>query len=125
MERHYETVCVVKPDIGEDSIKGIIGKATSVVEGKKAVDVEVDEWGRRKLSYPIQKNNEGYYFLMTYTAPPPAMKELERMLKINEDVIRWQTVRLKARAARDEAHSTEEGTEEPSKEETNEGGDDV
>jgi small subunit ribosomal protein S6 len=97
MERHYETVYIVKPDIGEDAIKGIVGKAAKTVEDGKGTDVEVREWGRRKLAYPIQKQSEGYYFLMLYTAPPPASKELERTLRLNEDVIRYQTVRLNER----------------------------
>ncbi len=97
MERHYETVYIVKPDIGEDAIKGIVGKAAKTVEDGKGTDVEVREWGRRKLAYPIQKLNEGYYFHMIYTAPPPASKELERTLRLNEDVIRYQTVRLNER----------------------------
>jgi small subunit ribosomal protein S6 len=124
MERHYETVFVVKPDIGEEAIKGIIGKATSVVEGANARDVSVDEWGRRKLAYPIEKKNEGYYFLMTYTAQHSAMKELERMFRLNEDVIRYQTVRLKSRAAGVEEPSTERVREEPPQVETKHGGED-
>jgi small subunit ribosomal protein S6 len=123
MERHYETVFVLKPDIGEDAIKGIVGKATSTVEGAGATGVLVDEWGRRKLAYPIEKKNEGCYFLVTYTAQPPAMKGLERMLKLNEDVIRFQTIRLKAQAARVEEPAAEHGSERPPHEEAKEGGD--
>jgi small subunit ribosomal protein S6 len=124
MERHYETVFVVKPDIGEEAIKGIIGKATSIVEGADASDVSVDEWGRRRLAYTIQKKNEGFYFLVTYTAQPAAMKELERMFRLNENVIRYQTVRLKARAAGVEKPSTERVKEEPPQVETKHGGED-
>lgn len=122
MERHYETIFIVKPDIGEDAIKGIVSKATSLVEKNDARDVEVDEWGRRKFAYPIQKKLEGYYFLMTYTCPSPATKELERMLRLSEDVVRYQTVRLKSRAARVEEPSAEAGEEKPRPEETTEGG---
>lgn len=121
MEKHYETVCIVKPDIGEDAVKGIITRSTSVVEKNDGKDVSVDEWGRRKLAYPIQKKNEGIYFLITYTSPPPASKELERTLKLNEDVIRYQTVRLKARVPVAEEPPAEEAAEKASGEETEKG----
>ncbi len=121
MERHYETVCIVKPDIGEDAIKGIITRATSVVEDNDGKDVLVDEWGRRKLAYPIQKKNEGFYFVITYTSPPPANKELERILKLNEDVLRYQTVGLKVRVSVAEEPAAEEATEKTPGEETEKG----
>lgn len=121
MEKHYETVCIVKPDIGEDAVKGIITKATSVVEKNDGKDVSVDEWGRRKLAYPIQKKSEGIYFLITYTSPPSASKELERTLRLNEDVVRYQTVRLKARAPIAEEPAAEEAPEKTSGEETEKG----
>lgn len=90
----YETVCIVRPDVAEDVIKGIIQKATSSLEGTGATVTKVDEWGRRRLAYPIQKKSEGYYFVLDYTSAPASSKEVERILGLNEDVLRQQTVRI-------------------------------
>lgn len=90
----YETVCIVRPDVAEDVVKGIIQKATSSLEGSGATVTKVDEWGRKRLSYSIQKKNEGYYFVLDYMSEPAASKEVERILRLNEDVLRQQTVRI-------------------------------
>jgi len=90
----YETVCIVRPDVAEDVIKGIIQKATSSLEGAGATVTRVDEWGRKRLAYPIQKKSEGYYFVLDYMSAPEASKEVERILRLNEDVLRQQTVRI-------------------------------
>lgn len=109
--RHYETVCIVNPDIGEDAIKEVVTKATGVIEEKNGVEVDVDEWGRRRLAYPIQKKSEGHYVVFTYTSPPGASKELERTFKFNEDVLRYQTVALKQREAKAPEPTPESTTE--------------
>ncbi len=103
----YETVCIVRPDIAEDAIKGIIQKATSSLEGAGGTVARVDEWGRRKLAYPIQKKGEGYYFVLEYTSSPEASKEIERLFKLSEDVLRYQTVRIIAAKKAEEKPSEE------------------
>ncbi|MBE7414657.1 MAG: 30S ribosomal protein S6 [Deltaproteobacteria bacterium] len=90
----YETVCIVRPDIAEDAIKGIIQKASSSLEGAGGTVIRVDEWGRKKLAYPIQKKGEGYYFVLQYMSSPEASKEIERLFKLSEDVLRYQTIRI-------------------------------
>jgi len=96
MEKHYETVCIIKTDIGEEAIKATIQKSKAAVEALGGRVDRVDEWGRKKLAYPIQKKNEGFYFVMNYFSKPDASKELERLMKYNEDVMRYQTVRLES-----------------------------
>ena len=90
----YETVCIVRPDVAEDAVKGIIQKTTASLESAGGTVARVDEWGRRKLAYPIQKKNEGYYFVLDYTSSPEGSKEVERLLRLNEDVLRYQTIRV-------------------------------
>ncbi len=94
MERNYETVCIVKPDVGDDVIKAVIEKASAVVESANGTVARLDDWGRRRLAYPIAKKNEGYYFILTYTSESSASKEMERQLRLNEDVLRYQTVHI-------------------------------
>ncbi|MBI5559760.1 MAG: 30S ribosomal protein S6 [Deltaproteobacteria bacterium] len=103
MERRYETVFIVNPEIGEEAAKGIVKKAVAAVEKHQGKDVSVDEWGRKRLSYPIQRKREGYYVLIRYTSSAEATGELERLLRYTEDVMRYQTVAIKERTAAKEA----------------------
>jgi small subunit ribosomal protein S6 len=98
MERHYETICIIKSDIGEAAIQEIVKKATASLEGGGAEICKVDEWGRKRLAYPIEKKNEGFYVLFDYTSTPEVNKEMERSFKLNENVVRYQTVRIEAKA---------------------------
>lgn len=112
--RNYETVCIVKPDVGDEVVKGIISRATAVVEGSGGSVVKLDEWGRKRLAFPIGKKNEGYYFVLTYKAAPEASKEIGRLLRLNEDVLRHQTVKLE--------EITQKAEEKPAAEAKAEGG---
>ncbi len=94
MANRYETVCILKPDAGDEAIKGFIQKVTASLEAGGGSLVKLDEWGRRRLAYPIQKKNEGYYFVMEYLSSPDASKEIGRLMGLNEDVLRHQTIRL-------------------------------
>ncbi|MFQ5354836.1 MAG: 30S ribosomal protein S6 [Thermodesulfobacteriota bacterium] len=94
MERHYETIWIVKTELGAPGIKEIQEKASAVITGGKGTVNKVDEWGVRRFAYPIQKKNEGYYTLMDFNAEPAAVAEMEKIFKFNEDVVRYQTVRL-------------------------------
>ena len=90
----YETVCIVKPDVGDEVVKGVIQKVSSAVEADNGKVVKLDEWGRKRLAYPIQKKNEGYYFVVEFECSADASREIGRILKLNEDVLRYQTIRL-------------------------------
>ena len=90
--RKYETVCIVKPDVGEETIKSAIQKATGALEAGGGRLEKLDEWGRRRLAYTIQKKSEGYYFVLYYETEPHVSKEIERVLKLNENVLRYQTI---------------------------------
>jgi len=102
MDRHFETVYIVNPEIGEEAIKGITAKAIELVGKNGGEDVDVDEWGRRRLAYPIAKRNDGHYVVLSYSRPGShagqLIDELELMFKHNENVMRFQTVVLKKRA---------------------------
>ncbi len=94
MERHYETIWIVRNDLGVPGIKEIQEKASAAIESGEGRVNKVDEWGVRRFAYPIQKRNEGYYTLMDFNAPPATVVEMEKIFKYNEDVVRYQTVRL-------------------------------
>lgn len=108
---NYETVCIVKPDVGDEVVKGVIQKATTALETGGGTIYKLDDWGRRRLAYPIQKKNEGYYFVLDYTSTPAVSKEIGRLLGIHEDVLRYQTVRLEERPATEPEKPVEGGEE--------------
>jgi len=94
MERHYETIWIVRSDLGAPGIKEILENATTALEGGKGHINKVDEWGMKRFAYPIQKKNEGYYTLIDFNAVPETVTKMENVFRYNEDVVRYQTVRL-------------------------------
>jgi small subunit ribosomal protein S6 len=84
---NYEVVYIMDPALGEEGIAALIEKFKTLVETQGTVS-EVDEWGKRRLAYPINDLTEGYYVLMTFTAAPELPAELDRVLKITEGVMR-------------------------------------
>ena len=116
MERHYETIWIVKTELGAPGIKEIQEKASAAIESGKGTVNKVDEWGVRRFAYPIQKKNEGYYTLMDFNALPAAVVEMEKVFKFNEDVVRYQTVRLDEEYVEPVAVPTVEPVAEPAAE---------
>ncbi|MGH7843580.1 MAG: 30S ribosomal protein S6 [Candidatus Binatia bacterium] len=94
----YETVFVLHPEQAPRA-KEFIERFRKIVEGLGGVMAYMEEWGIRELAYRIQKQNKGYYTLLQYTAPPKAVAELDRNLKISEGVIRHLTVRVEEDSA--------------------------
>jgi len=89
----YETLFVVKPTLTEEEIATQITKVKDVLAKEGAELVATNDMGMRKLAYPVQKNDRGYYTVLFYKAEGTLINELERNLKINEDVIKFLTVK--------------------------------
>ena len=84
---NYEVVYIIDPAQGEENTAALVAKFKTLAEQNGSA-VEVEEWGSRKLAYPINYKTEGYYVLMTFTAAPALPAELDRVLKITEGVMR-------------------------------------
>ena len=84
---NYEAVYIIDPALGEEGIAGTVARFRTLAEQNGSA-VEVEEWGKRRLAYPIQFKNEGYYVLMSFTSPPEFPKELDRVFGITEGVMR-------------------------------------
>lgn len=84
---NYEVIYIMDPAIGEEAITAMIEKFRTLVETDGAVTA-VDDWGKRRLAYPINDLNDGHYVLMTFTANPELPKELDRVLKITDGIMR-------------------------------------
>jgi small subunit ribosomal protein S6 len=89
----YETLTVLHPDLGEAGSKDMAGRLRGILEAGRAEIKKVDEWGMRELAYSIRKQRRGIYVLLEYKAEPQAVAELERQLKLNDQVLRFITVR--------------------------------
>ena len=83
----YETMLITSAALDEEASAALVGKFKSLIEANGTID-SIDEWGKRRLAYPINDLNEGHYVLMTFTAAPALPAELDRVLKITEGVMR-------------------------------------
>ena len=92
--RYYETIYIVHPDLTEEDIAGVSEKYARLLEQKKAQLVKVDVWGRQKLAYEIEKCSKGYYIQVNYGGDEAAVNELERRFKIDDQVLRFLTVKV-------------------------------
>jgi len=91
--RKYETVYILRPDLDEEAIKSMVERFSNLVTEQGGEVVKVDEWGIRRLAYPIEKQREGYYVVMNFNAEADVPKELERVFKITDGVMRYIVVR--------------------------------
>ncbi len=92
--REYETLYVQHPEVPEARQQDINTRVRSLIEEHGGELVHSEVWGLRELAYPIQKQKKGFYFLVRYRATPAVVTELERNLKIFDEVIRFITVRI-------------------------------
>ena len=83
----YEVLYIINPTVGEDETAALVAKFKELAESRGTV-TEVEEWGKRKLAYPINDLEEGYYVLMTFTADPAFPAELDRKMRIDTNVMR-------------------------------------
>ena len=88
----YETIFIINPNLSEEEIAGLVEKFKSLIASAGEVE-NVDEWGKRKLAYPINKLNEGYYVLIEFSADPGFPQEIERIFKITDGVIKYLIVK--------------------------------
>ena len=91
----YETLFITDLSNGEEATKATVNKFTGLI-GSNGEIVEVSEWGKRRLAYPINDKNEGYYVLVTFNAPTDFPAELGRIFGITEDIMRSVTTRVMA-----------------------------
>ncbi len=89
----YETLFIIDATLDEEATTGVLDKFKALIEANGTID-NVDVWGKRKLAYPINDMNDGYYVLINFTAEPAFITELERIYNISEDVIRSIVIKL-------------------------------
>ena len=91
--RAYELMVIIDPDVEERSIDQTLEKFLNVVRNGGGTVDKVDIWGRRRLAYEIQKKTEGIYAVVNFTATPAVASELDRLLSLNETIMRTKIIR--------------------------------
>ena len=92
MANSYETMLVFSVANGDESVTALVEKFKALIEANATIE-SIDEWGKRKLAYPINYETEGYYMLVNFTCEPEFPAELDRVVKITEGVLRSLTVK--------------------------------
>lgn len=105
--RPYEATLVIQPQLDGEGVSGVVGQITQLladkggtvdltgqlVDNRGTVSEVTDSWRKRKLAYAIRRHREGYYAVLRFHAPPEALTELDRALKLNDDVLRFLVLR--------------------------------
>ena len=86
----YETMLITSAALDEEATSALVGKFKSLIEANGTID-SIDEWGKRRLAYPINDLVEGYYVLMNMESKPEFPAELERVMKITDGILRCLT----------------------------------
>ncbi len=92
----YELVYIVRPTVDEDALAAVNGRVEKIITGQGGEITKRDDWGKRRLAYPITKFTEGFYSVLQLNLPATAVRELERSLKLTEEILRYLVVRLES-----------------------------
>lgn len=93
LNANYEVIFILKADLGEEGTEALVTRFKTLIETNGTL-TEVDTWGKRHLAYPINDMTEGYYVRMTFTAEPTLPKEMDRIARIADGVMRSMIICL-------------------------------
>ena len=92
--RDYELVLIIRPEVSEEELEATLNNISQLISGGGGAVSHVEQWGKRKLAYPIEHFMEGSYVLTRFKMRPALSKELEAKLRISEEVLRHLLIRL-------------------------------
>ncbi|PEN14843.1 30S ribosomal protein S6 [Longibacter salinarum] len=99
-KNQYELTYVISGVVKQNQIDDIVRSITQYVEGNGGEIIEVDEWGNQRLAYEIDKKRSGYYVNMYFRAPGDLIPKVERQMQINDDILRYLSLRMDAKMVR-------------------------
>lgn len=97
--RPYEVMVIFDAGLEEDVVRAQVARFTQQLTSAGAKSVRTESWGKRRFAYPVQHRNEGYYVVIEANAEPAALSDLERQLKLADEVVRHKVIRLPERVA--------------------------
>lgn len=89
----YELLYIIAQDVTEEKREALIAKFKSLVEEKGGEIAGIDKWGMKKLAYPINFKNEGYYVLMTFSSKPEVIDGMSKLMNITDEIVRHMFVK--------------------------------
>ena len=90
----YESMLIARQDLGQAQVNDIVASLSEVIKNEGGEVVNVDNWGLKNLAYRIKKNRKGYYVVLNISATANAIFEYERLVRLNEDIIRYMTIKV-------------------------------
>jgi len=106
--RRYETIFITHPELSEEDLSALQEKIRSIMASLKGEMIKLEDWGLKKLGYEIRKNTRGHYFLIEYLAATDMVRELERNLRLNDRVLKFQTVKIDNQGSSEAAKALKE-----------------
>jgi len=106
--RDYELAYILNPEVSEEETRSILDRIEQIVAGQGGQIVKVNQWGRRRLAYPIERHRDGLYVFIDMILTPETVIELERTLKVSEVVMRHMLKKRDAKAVQKEREEREE-----------------
>jgi small subunit ribosomal protein S6 len=92
----YESVFIARQDLSPAQVETLTGDVSTILKKQGAQVTKTEQWGLRTLAYRIKKNKKGHYVLLNIDGPADSIQEMERTMRINEDVLRYMTIRVDA-----------------------------
>ena len=92
--RDYEVLLVISPEVEEEAVAATVKRVHDFIQGRGGEVVQVDDWGRRRLAYPIKQHQEGNYVVTQFRLDPTEVRDLEGSLQVSEDVLRHLVVKV-------------------------------
>lgn len=103
MSQAYETMYILRPDLGDELVDQAISRYQGILQENGAGTIDTQHRGKRRLAYEIKNHKEGVYVQMNYEATGAAVAAMERAMRLGEDVIRYLTVKVEAAVVEEEA----------------------
>jgi len=94
--RNYEMVFILHPELDEEKLAASVEKVTNLINNNGGEVAKLDSWGKKRLAYEIKDLHEGFYYLVEFRGTPDTAKELDRVLKITEEILRFMIIRKDA-----------------------------
>ncbi|MFN6560603.1 MAG: 30S ribosomal protein S6 [Nostoc sp. ChiSLP01] len=100
MTTSYETMYILRPDLGDEQVEQAVAKYQNLLREQGAEDIQIQNRGKRRLAYEIKRHRDGIYIQLNYTAPATAIAPFERAMRLSEDVIRYLTIKQELEEAK-------------------------
>ena len=90
----YESVVIARPELTETQVDKLVNDLSEIITKDKGKIIKIEKWGLRSFAYKINKNKKGHYFMLNLDSAPSTISEYERQMRINEDIIRFLTLKI-------------------------------